>query len=112
MADRVERSRKIDGKDLIPLFGGKIFDRRDMLDSGIVHQDIDGAEIALCLANHFADRIGIGHVGGVIGNLYPVPGGQSCADVFNFRGIAKAVEDDIVSRSRKRLSDAESDAAG
>ena len=43
--------------------GGKVLDRRDMLDAGIVDQDVDGAEGLLGLPDHGDDLVGLGHVG-------------------------------------------------
>ena len=44
-ADRVEGRGQVDGDDRIPFLGREFLDRRDVLDAGIVDQDVDGAEL-------------------------------------------------------------------
>jgi hypothetical protein len=37
----VERRRQVDGEDLVPLRLGEFLDRRDVLDAGVVDDDVD-----------------------------------------------------------------------
>ena len=39
----VERGRQVDGEDGVPLFGREVLRRGDMLDAGIVDQDVEPA---------------------------------------------------------------------
>ena len=48
-ADGVEGGGQIDGDDLVPLLDRELLDRRDVLDAGIVDEDVDGAERLLGL---------------------------------------------------------------
>src|SRR6185503_4765777 len=51
----VERGREIDRDDRIPFVGGEFLDRRDVLDAGIVDEDVAGAEITLRGSDHRSD---------------------------------------------------------
>src|SRR5262245_65071138 len=56
------RRRQIDGDDLVPLLDGKFLDRRDVLDAGIVDQNIDAPERLLGGLDHGGDLGRLGHV--------------------------------------------------
>src|SRR5579883_978302 len=51
-----------DGYDLLPLLHGKLDDRRDVLDSRVVHEDVDLAFVVLNGVHEALDRGGIGQV--------------------------------------------------
>ena len=61
-ANGVERRRQIGGDDLIPLLDREFLDRRDVLNAGIVHQDVERAERLLAGLDHGSDLVGLGHV--------------------------------------------------
>ena len=42
---------EIDSDDIIPLINGKIFDVRYMLDPGIIHQDVNSAQVCFCITD-------------------------------------------------------------
>ena len=50
------------------LAGGKVLDRRHVLDTGIVDEDVDPAEGFAAASDHFGDVSGLRHVGGRIGD--------------------------------------------
>ena len=59
----VEGAGKVDGEDRVPFLDGKFLDRGDVLDAGIVDQDIDAAERILGFGHHAVDFGVVGHVG-------------------------------------------------
>ncbi len=63
-ADGVKGRRKVDRDDLVPFLDREFLDRRNVLNAGIVDEDVDRAELLIRLRHHPRDRIGIGHVGG------------------------------------------------
>ena len=75
--------------------GGKVFDRRDELDAGIVDQDIDPAERVIDLLDQGRDLVSLGQVGAIEQHLDAVIGGQSGANFFDFGRIAETVEHDL-----------------
>ncbi len=46
---RVEGRGQVEGDDQVPLFGREIFDRRDELHPGVVHENVNAA--------HFGDSV-------------------------------------------------------
>ncbi len=67
----MEGGGQVDGQDLVPLLDGEFLHRRDELDAGVVHQDVQPSEGGLGLADHAGDLVGPGHVGGRIDDLHP-----------------------------------------
>jgi len=59
----VKRRRQIDREHRVPAFLGEVDNRRNMLDPGVVDEDVDGAELARRLADEAADLRGLRHVG-------------------------------------------------
>ena len=55
-ADRVERRRQVERQDRVPFVDRELVDRRDVLDAGVVDEDVDGAEFRERLAHHRLDR--------------------------------------------------------
>ncbi len=56
----VERRREVDRDDRVPLLGRELLDRRDVLDAGIVDQDVDLAEALRRVRSIMAlDRVGL-----------------------------------------------------
>ena len=61
----MKRARQVDGDDRVPLLGREFLDRRDVLNAGIVDDNVDPAELLLCSSEERSDLIGLGHVGPV-----------------------------------------------
>ncbi len=59
----VKRRREVDRDDRVPALFREVDDRRDMLDPGIVDEDVDGAELAHRLGDETTDLHRLGHVG-------------------------------------------------
>ena len=108
----MERRRKIDGQDRVPLLDRKLLERRDVLDAGVVHQNIEAAEVIQRHGDHVGDRRGLRHVGRRIAHLDAELRndlGLRFGDVFR---LAEAVEHDRGACCCERASNAEPDAAG
>ena len=58
-ADGVERRREVDRDDRVPFLDREILDIGDMLDAGIVHQDVDRAEALFRRLDHAAISAGL-----------------------------------------------------
>lgn len=65
-AHGMEGARQIDRDDLVPFLDREILDLLDMLDAGIVDQDIDGAEGLRRRFDQVGDLGGLRHVGRMI----------------------------------------------
>ena len=92
--------------------GGNSLDRRDMLDAGIVDDDIDLAEPAYGALHHHMDGVATGHVGAVIGNIDIILIGERGALRLDLDRIAEAVQHDGRTGPCQALCDAKADAAG
>src|SRR3546814_8575904 len=62
----MKRRRKVDRDDRVPFFRREFFDRGDMLDAGIIDQDIQAAERLLMLGYHRDDLVRLAHICGRI----------------------------------------------
>ena len=83
-----------------------------MLNSGVVDEDVDGAELARRLGDKAADLGGLRHVGREVESASAMPLGETGAQALDRRGIAKAVQHDIAARGGQRGRDADPNAAG
>ena len=111
--DQVEGGREVDGRDGVPLLFRKIFHRGDMLDAGVVDDDVDLAEFGPGGVGHGADGFRLAHAGAGIGDFDA--GFPSQGEAQGFRsGLAspEAVEHDIGALGGQGSGDAEADAAG
>ncbi|MNV63233.1 hypothetical protein D3C71_1558160 [compost metagenome] len=111
-AGGVEGAGQIDGNHRIPALGREVLDRRDMLDAGIVHQDVDLAEVAHAVIDHIFDIGHARHIGAVVGHLGaqgPARGLDLGARSFD---IAKTVEHDVRALLCQGLGNAKAYAAG
>ena len=108
----VEGAGEIDRQNRIPFLDRKIFDRRDMLDTGVVDDDVDTAEFVFGQSDHrfyFArDR----HIGRVVQYLDLVLVRDVPADGFDLSRIAEAVKHDIRAAGGKPARDTKPDPAG
>ncbi|MNP57399.1 hypothetical protein D3C76_1522240 [compost metagenome] len=79
-----------------------------MLDSGVVHQDVHAAELALGVGEHVGDLRWVADIGWMMTDL--------AAELFHLgdhrRGIAKAVEDQVGPGLGQAQGNAQADAAG
>ena len=110
-ARRVEGRGQIDGNDRVPLLDGELLHGRHVLDAGVVHQDVDRAEVALRLGDHLRDLIVAEHVcrveGDAGGMLFDL--GDSLLVVLLG---AEPVENHVGAVLGERMGDAQTDARG
>ena len=104
--------RQIDRHDGVPLFGRKLLQRRNVLDAGIVHKNVEPAVGLQYGFDHLADGGWLRHVGGGISRA-----DFELRDDFRLRardlvGLAEPVEDDVRTGGGQGLCNAQSDAAG
>ena len=91
----MEGAREIDRQNGVPLLDRKIFNRCDILNSGIVDENVNATEFLLRQRHHRADVIAIGHVGVAVDDLDVMAVGDVLADGFDLVRIAKSIEHDI-----------------
>ena len=110
-AHRVERRREIDGDDGVPLVGRKVLDRRDMLDAGVVDEDVHRSHLGFGVGDHRLDLGALGHVGRVVESLDP----ELLLDFgplgLDRRLVAEPVDDDIRALLGEGAGDRQADAA-
>ena len=51
LAGAVEHRREVEGDHVVPSVRGKLDDRRDMLNAGVIHQDVHASENSFANAN-------------------------------------------------------------
>jgi hypothetical protein len=90
-ADGVERGAEIDGDNGIPFVRRKVLDPRHVLDAGVVHQDVDAAQLALGVGHEAGDLRGLAHVGGVVRDLDAGLAGDDVAQRIDRIAIAQPV---------------------
>ena len=103
---------QIDGDDLVPFLDREFLDRRDVLDAGVVDQDVAGAELALRRLDHGGDLGGLGHVGARVDRLDAELLLDAGALLLDGVGRAEAVDQDVGAVLGERAGDAEADAGG
>ena len=108
----MEVRRQIDGNDRIPAVDRELFDRRRVLDSGIVDENIDLAELARRRLDHLLDFGGLRQVGRIESRRVTPKSFAICA---RSRSIAdaspKPFNMTLQPAAAKRSCDAETDAA-
>ena len=104
----MKRTAEIDGNDCVPALGRKILNSRDMLDSGVIDQDINGTKGRFTVAHHCFNFIGFAHVGTVVAHL-DAQGSDLC---FGPLDVAKTIHHDICALRGKRFGQAQADTAG
>ena len=72
----VEGAGEVDGDHPVPLGGGEIFHRGDVLNAGIVDEDIEAAEFGLGAGHHCVDLRGLADIGAIIQHTDAVGGGE------------------------------------
>jgi hypothetical protein len=108
----VKRRGEIDREDRVPLLDRKLFERRDMLNAGIVDEHVEPAVLVERGSSHSRDGIRPGHVGRRIADRDSEFGGDLVARFGDLGGDTEAVEHDRGSSLRQRAGNPESDAAG
>ena len=64
---RVEGRAEVDRDDRVPALDRELLDRRDVLDAGVVDEDVDAAEVGLGRVGHHRLDLGrLAHVGAVV----------------------------------------------
>jgi hypothetical protein len=104
----VERTGQVDRDDGVPALDGEILDASNMLDAGVVDQNVDAAEIGGSVGHHRLDLGWLAHVGTVEPHLDAQRGNLGARALV----IAKAVEHDVRTLARQRLCNPQADAAG
>jgi len=108
----MEHRREIQREDRIPLLDGKFLDRRGVLDTCIVHQDVDAPHLRNGVVNHSAHRLATGKIGAIMRHPYAELSFQVGTDAFDLRRIAESVQHDIDASPRQRGGNAKADTAG
>ena len=104
----MKRAAQVDGDDGVPLFSRKIFNSRDVLDAGVIDQDIDLAKLCGGELHHGFDLGRFAHVGTVVSDLDTA---RSNLGLGAFH-IAKAVEHNIGPLFGECLGNAQTNTAG
>jgi len=112
VAGQMEGARQVDGDDGVPLLWRKILDRRDMLDAGIIDDDVHLTELPLGGGEQRADLVRLGHVRAMEADADSVFARQPRPGRLDLGRIAEAVQHHIGARLAQRLGHAETDAAG
>ncbi len=108
----MEGGGQVDGDDGVPVLGREVLHRRDMLDAGIVHQNVRAAEAGGRELHHRLDLVGPGHVGGGVHRLHAEIGFDLGAFCLDGLGRAEAVDHDIRAFGGQRPGYGQADAAG
>ncbi len=109
--DGVEGRRQVDGDDRVPLGGREFVDRRDMLDAGIVDEDVDAAKLRR-LRDHGGDLVRLRHVRRRIERATAAEGLKPPTLGLDRLGVAEPVDDDIGAFAGQRPGDGKADAGG
>ena len=107
----MESRAEIDRDDLVPVFGREILDRADMLDAGVVDQDIQPSERLDRTRDHVRDLVRLRHVGAVITHFDTVLLSEPRACRLDLRWIAKTVQNDPCPLLRHRFSEGQANSA-
>jgi hypothetical protein len=104
----MKRAGEVDRDDRVPTFDREVLDLGDVLDAGVVHEDVDAAELRCGELHHVLDLAGFAHVGTVVlgANTERFDLGLGCF------GIAEAVEHDVCALLGESLGNGEANAAG
>ena len=108
----MEGRRQVDRDHCIPAIRGEALDPRDVLDTRVVHQDVDRSAAGREACEHRLDLGWLREIGAFVAHLDAELRGESGAQALDLRGIAEAVEHQVRALARQRPGDAQSDAAG
>ena len=87
----VESAAQVDGQHGVPFIDGEVFYFCNVLNAGVVHENVDAAELVGGKLHHGFDLSGLAHVGAVVSHLHT----QGADRSFGAFDVAKAVEHDI-----------------
>ncbi len=94
--------RQVERDDRFILLGREILDRADVLDAGIVDEDVDAAEACDRLLDEAGGLFALHQVGAVVDDaaarMILLELGEDALDIF---GLAEAVDDDVGARLRQ-----------
>ncbi len=102
----MKRRREVDRDDRVPFLGREILNGCDVLDAGIVDQDVGAAELFGAALDHSLDFRRLGHVGAVVDRA------QLLTFAIDIGGVAEAVDHQLRALASERLGDREADARG
>lgn len=108
----VERRREVQREHRIPAVDRETLDRSDVLDPGVVHQDVDAAVAQIDVREHRLDLVGFREVGAFVVDIDARFGGELRAQPFDLGRVSETVEHDARALCGERPGDAQSDAAG
>ena len=108
----MKRCAEVDRDDLVPLLDRELIDRRHVLNTGVVDEDVDATEDIAGMGDERFDFDNLGEVGAVEDGLDAEIIYEGLADSFDFAGYAQAIEDDIGPIGGKTAGDAKPDATG
>jgi hypothetical protein len=111
-ADAVEGGGQVDGDDPVPLVDREVLHRGDVLDAGVVDQDVQPTELVMRRGDHLGDLAGPGHVGAVVEGLDSVLMLDAAARRLDGGHLAQTVEDDIAALCGQGLRHGQADTAG
>src|SRR5262249_29116287 len=94
--------------DRIPLLNREVFNRRHVLNAGIVDENIEAAKITLGSRHHAGDLIVPQHVGAIEGHARAVRG-KFAPRLVDVGLGAEPVENDVAAGLRKRVRHAKAD---
>jgi hypothetical protein len=92
------------------LSGGKVLDRRHVLDARAIDQNIQAAKFARREGDQIRDLVRLEHVGAVIEHGHAIGIGETLALFFDFIGIAQTIEHDVGAVRRQSLGQMQADA--
>ena len=110
--DQVECGEQVDREDCVPFVVGKLLDRRDVLDAGVVDDDVDLAELGACQLGHRTNLVRTAHVGARVAHLHAVLALHFGTRELDLVGIAEAVQQDVGALFGQAAGDAQADPAG
>lgn len=108
----MECRRQVDRDHGVPPLDRKALDRRDVLDAGVVHEDVDASVPRIDVRDHGLDLVGFRQVGAFVVDVDAVFGREFRSQSLDLRRITETVEHETGATTRERLCDTQSDAAG
>jgi len=108
----VKYGGKVERDDCIPLLVGKILDRCHMLDPGIVHQNIDRAEVSFGPRHQSPDLRRAGQIRPVECDANTKLPAKRGPQILDFRCVAEPVQHDVRTLCSQRTRNAKTDTAG
>jgi len=108
----VEGGGQDDGDQGVPFLFRELVHRRDMLDAGVVDQDVQPPELTHGVSDQVLDLLRLGHVGGMVADGGVGPGLQGLTLGLDLRRIAQAVEHDVDPLLGQSRGEGLADAAG